>query len=127
MGIVRAATSVAIGNSTDMGTATKAEPPSVTILAAIRPSGGTNARLGDETWEPAIVTQLGAVELSDAVVAGVVAALGSDRQPVTIERGRIERSLRDLALQHAAGAISDEAYLARSRELKKSRDQLDAG
>jgi hypothetical protein len=88
---------------------------------------GTKARLGDETWEPAILAQLGAVELSDAVVAGVVAALGSNRQPVTIERGRIDRSLRDLALQHAAGAITDEAYLARSRELKQSRDQLDAG
>ena len=88
---------------------------------------GTRARLGDETWEPAVLAQLGTLELSDGLIARVVAALGSARPPVTIERGRIERRLRDLAMEHVAGLVNDADYLARAAELKAARDQLDAG
>jgi DNA invertase Pin-like site-specific DNA recombinase len=88
---------------------------------------GTKARLGDETWEPAILAQLGGIELSDMLIARVVAALGSAQPPVAIERGRIERRLRELALEHAAGSLGDADYLARSAELRTTRDQINAG
>ncbi len=88
---------------------------------------GSKARLGDETWEPVVLAQLGGLELSDGLIASVVAALGSARPPVAIERGRVDRRLRDLALEHAAGSLEDTDYLARAAELRATRDQLDAG
>ena len=50
----------------------------------------------------------------------------TSRRPVAIERARVERQLREVALQHAARAISDEAYLARVAELRSLADRLDA-
>ena len=87
---------------------------------------GRRARLADETWEPAILGQLSSIALDDATIGAVVAALGSTRRPVAIGRGHVERQLRDLALQHAARAIGDEAYLARVAELGSVADRLDA-
>ena len=37
-------------------------------------------------------------------MASAVAALGSNQQPVVIYRARIDRQVRELALEHAAGA-----------------------
>ena len=87
---------------------------------------GSKARLADETWEPAVLEQLGSLRLDDATIAAVVASLGSKERPVTIERGRIERQLRELAMEHVAGAIDDRSYLARSSELRSQRDALAA-
>jgi hypothetical protein len=42
-------------------------------------------------------------------MASVVAALGSTRQPVKIDRARIDRQIRELALEHAGGNLGDEA------------------
>jgi hypothetical protein len=39
---------------------------------------------------------------------------------VTIDRSRIERQMRELALDHVAGTISDEAYLERMKHLRAS-------
>jgi hypothetical protein len=57
-------------------------------------------------------------------IAAVIASLGSRQRPITIERGRVERQLRELALEHAAGGIDDASYLARSSELRSQRDAL---
>ena len=38
-------------------------------------------------------------------MASVVAALGSNHQPVAIDRARIDRQIRELALEHAAGGL----------------------
>ena len=43
------------------------------------------------------------------------------------DRGQIDRRLRELALEHAAGSIGDGDYLAGSAEIRATRDQLDAG
>jgi hypothetical protein len=88
---------------------------------------GTRARLGDVTWEPAILAQLSGIRLDDATIAAVVATMGASQRPVAIERGRIERQLRELALQHAAEAIDDQTYLARASELRAQRDALGKG
>src|SRR3954453_13307751 len=51
----------------------------------------------------------------------VVRAVGEeDQPPVPIERSRIEREKRELALAHAAGNIADDEYLARMAELRRS-------
>jgi hypothetical protein len=51
----------------------------------------------------------------------VVRAVGEeDQPPVPIERSRIEREKRELALAHAAGNIADDEYLARMADLRRS-------
>jgi Resolvase, N terminal domain len=83
---------------------------------------GRFARRGDRTWEPALLAQLAAIRLDGATIAAVVASLGSGRRPVAIERGRIERQRRELALEHAGERIDDAAYLARASELRAQSD-----
>ena len=41
-------------------------------------------------------------------MASVVAALGSTQQPVAIDRARIDRHYRELALEHAGGLLGDD-------------------
>jgi hypothetical protein len=88
---------------------------------------GGKARLGDETWEPAILDQVANIQLDGGTVAAVVAALGASAQPIAIERGRIERQIKQLALEHAAERIDDEAYMARLGHLRAQRAAIDDG
>jgi hypothetical protein len=79
---------------------------------------GPQARLGDETWETPVLAQVAGVRLDDATLAAVVAAIGSSERPVVIDRARIERQMRDLALEHVAGGLGDETYLERLKRLR---------
>jgi hypothetical protein len=63
---------------------------------------GRKARLGDATWEGPALAQVAGMALDDVTMASVVAALGSTQQPVAIDRARIDRQIRELALEHAA-------------------------
>ena len=49
-------------------------------------------------------------------------ALGVEPAPVAIDQARIDRQIRELALEHAAGILGDETYLARLKELRSQRD-----
>ena len=60
-----------------------------------------------------MLAQVAGIALDDATMASFVAALGSSRQSVEIDRAWIELQIRELALEHAAGSLGDEAYLAR--------------
>jgi hypothetical protein len=82
------------------------------------PEWGPRARLASTTWEIPVMAQVGSLRVDDGLIARVVAALGSRRPPISIDRARLERQLRDLALEHAAGTMSDEAYLSRHAALK---------
>ena len=79
---------------------------------------GTAARLPAETWEVPVLAQVGGIELDDGVIAGVVAALGSTVRPIAIDRSRIEHQMRELALDHVGGGMSDETYLERLKHLR---------
>ena len=68
--------------------------------------------------------QVAGIALDDGTIASVVAALGSTRQPVKIDRARIDRQIRELALEHAAGSLGDEAYLARLKVLRGQRNAI---
>ena len=81
---------------------------------------GRRARLSDETWEAPVLAQVAGIELDDGVIARVVASLGGARRPVAIDRARIERQMRDLALEHVGGGIGDETYLGRLKELRST-------
>jgi hypothetical protein len=88
---------------------------------------GSRARLGDETWEPAVLAQLAGVRLDEGTIAAVVASMTSNHRPQTMERARIERQIRELALEHAAEAIDDATYLERAASLRQQRDALAEG
>jgi DNA invertase Pin-like site-specific DNA recombinase len=85
---------------------------------------GRKARLGDETWEGPVLAQVAGIAVDDATMASVVAALGSNKQPIAIDRGRIDRQIRELALEHAAGLLGDDAYLMRLKALREARDAI---
>ena len=71
-----------------------------------------------------MLAQVAGIALDDATMASVVAALGSSQQPVEIDRARIERQIRELALEHAGGRLGDETYLARLKVLRQQRDVI---
>jgi hypothetical protein len=56
---------------------------------------GRRARLPDATWELPVLAQVAGLDIGNSTIAAVVAALGSADRPVTIDRGRIERQMRD--------------------------------
>ncbi len=86
---------------------------------------GHKARIPAQAWEEPILAQLGSIELDDSVIARVVAALGSTVRPVAIDRSRIERQMRELAMDHVGGGISDETYLARLKHLRESLAEIE--
>ena len=87
---------------------------------------GPQARYGDETWEVPVLAQVAGLTLDDGVIARVVAALGSPDRPVGLDRARVERQMRDLALDHVAERIDDLAYLERLGQLRADLATLDA-
>ena len=89
------------------------------------PSWGEQARYGDETWEQPILAQMAGLELDDETIGAVVGALGSAPRPIKLDRARIDRQIRDLALDHAAGRLEDAVYLDRLRALRESKESLE--
>jgi len=85
---------------------------------------GRKARLGDATWEAPVLAQVAGIALDDVTMASVVAALGSNQQPLAIDRARIDRQIRELALEHAAGGLGDDTYLTRLKALREQRDAI---
>ena len=73
-----------------------------------------------------MLAQVAGLTLDDGVIARVVAALGSVDRPVGLDRARIERQMRDLALDHVAARIFDSAYLDRLRQLRLDRATVDS-
>ena len=55
----------------------------------------------------------------------MVAALGGAPRPVALDRARIDRQIRELALEHAAGHLEDEVYLERLHELRDAKENLE--
>ena len=44
-----------------------------------------------------------------------------------MDRARTDRRIRELALEHAAGDLADDAYLARLKALREARDAIAEG
>jgi DNA invertase Pin-like site-specific DNA recombinase len=79
---------------------------------------GPRARLPDVTWEGPVLAQVSTMQLDDATIAQVVGVLASTRRPISIDTRRLEKQMRELALEHVAGRIGDDAYLARIGHLR---------
>jgi hypothetical protein len=50
--------------------------------------------------------------------AQITAVLSASERPVTMDRARLERQMRELALEHAAARLDDAEYLARMARLR---------
>jgi IstB-like ATP binding protein len=85
---------------------------------------GSKARIGAVTWEIPVLAQLGLLHVDRAMRAQIVAALSSGERPTTIDRARLERQMRELALDHAAARLGDAAYLDRMAELRAQLESL---
>ncbi|HEX7949398.1 MAG TPA: hypothetical protein VF494_03545 [Candidatus Limnocylindrales bacterium] len=71
-----------------------------------------------------MLAQVAGIALDDTTLASVVATLGSHQQPVAIDRARIDRQIRELALEHAGGGLGDDTYLTRLKVLREQRDAI---
>ena len=78
---------------------------------------GSKARLASTTWEGPLMAQIEGINLDASTMAQVVAATSVGR-PIAIDRARVDRQLHELAQSNAQDEISDEAYLARKRQLR---------
>ena len=98
-------------------------------IAKLHPSPcaawGRQARIAAGTWESPILAQLGSLEVEGPVRAQILAALSSGERPTAIDRARLERQMRDLALDHAASRVADSAYLDRMAELRSQLAALE--
>ncbi len=88
------------------------------------PAWGPHARLADATWEGPIMAQLRGIQLDEELVSEVIAALASSARPVSLDRARIGREMRELALDHVAERMSDAAYLDRLGQLRNELAML---
>lgn len=69
---------------------------------------GDRARLGDEIWDVPILAQVAEMRLDPATFAQIVAALGSNERPVTLDKARLERQIKVLAGENAEGKLDDD-------------------
>ena len=82
---------------------------------------GTSRYAWADVHDDPIFAQVAGLRLDIATLERVqrVLAQPTAPAPTTIDAARVEKRKRDLALDHAAGRIEDEAYLARMAELRK--------
>jgi len=79
---------------------------------------GSKARIPASTWEVLVLAQLGSLRVDNAMRAQITAVLSAGERPVTMDRARLERQMRELALEHAAARLDDAEYLARIARLR---------
>ncbi len=81
---------------------------------------GGQATYPSVTWEGPIGDQVAGIRVDDRTLAAVVAAVSSpEPAPVPADAWRLERRRRDLALEHAAGRMGDDEYLAAAAALRE--------
>ena len=79
---------------------------------------GSKARIAATTWEVPVLAQLGSLRVDNAMRAQITAVLSAGERPATMDRARLERQMRELALEHAAARLDDAEYLARMARLR---------
>jgi hypothetical protein len=88
---------------------TRSEIPGATPASG---SGGRKARLGDATWEGPVLAQVAGIALDDVTMTSVVAA------------PRLDRQIRELALEQEGGLLGDDTDRTRLWALRDQRDAI---
>ena len=79
---------------------------------------GPQARYGDEVWEEPVLAQHRRCASTTPASPRSWPRSGATERPVTLDRVRLERQMRELALDHVEGRVGDDAYIARPKELR---------
>ena len=89
---------------------------------------GPKASYSAEAYEPWIVGQVTGIRVDQATIDQVIRAVSTPKvMPLDANRARMERMKRELALDHAAGKIADETYLARVAVIRQEMAALATG
>jgi len=89
---------------------------------------GPKASHSSGVYEPWIVGQVTGIRVDETTVERIVRVLSTPpAHPVDVNRARLDRMKRELALDHAAGRIDDRAYLAQIAVLREEAMKIDAG
>ncbi len=92
------------------------------------PGVGSKASHSADVYEPWIVGKVTGIRVDEGTVTRIVRALSSpERRPVDVNRARLERMKRELALDHAAGRLDDQSYLAQVAVLREETTEIDPG
>ncbi len=79
---------------------------------------GSKARIPASTWEIPVLAQLGSIRVDTAMRAQITAVLSAGDRPLTMDRARLDRQMRELALEHVAARLDDAEHLARMARLR---------
>src|SRR5450759_714862 len=89
---------------------------------------GPKASHSSGVYEPWIIGQVTGIRVDETTVERIVRVLSTPpAHPVDVNRARLDRMKRELALDHAAGLIDDRAYLAQIAVLREEAMKIDAG
>lgn len=92
------------------------------------PDWGPKASHSANVYEPWIVGQVTGIRVDESTVERIVRVLSApEARPITVNRARLERMKRELALDHAAGRIDDKTYLAQIAVLRDEASRIDSG
>lgn len=92
------------------------------------PEWGPKASHSASVYEPWIIGQVTGVRVDESTVERIVRVLSTpESRPIDVNRARLERMKRELALDHAVGRIDDKTYLAQIGVLREEATRIDSG
>jgi hypothetical protein len=92
------------------------------------PEWGPKASHSSSVYEPWIIGQVTGIRVDESTVERIVRALSTpETRPIDVNRARLERMKRELALDHAAGRLDDKTYLAQVAVLREEATRIDSG
>ena len=81
-----------------------------------------------DVYEPWVIGQVTGIRVDESTVERIVRVLSTpETRPIDVNRARLERMKRELALDHAAGRLDDKAYLAQIAVLRDEATKIDSG
>jgi hypothetical protein len=92
------------------------------------PEWGPKASHSSNVYEPWIIGQVIGIRVDESTVERIVRVLSApETRPIDVNRARLERMKRELALDHAAGRLDDKTYLAQIAVLRDEATRIDSG
>jgi DNA invertase Pin-like site-specific DNA recombinase len=92
------------------------------------PDWGPKASHSSNVYEPWIIGQVTGIRVDESTVERIVRVLSApEARPIDVNRARLERMKRELALDHAAGRIDDKTYLGQMAVLREEGTKVDSG
>ncbi len=92
------------------------------------PEWGPKASHSSGVYEPWVIGQVTGIRVDESTLERIVRVLSTPQtRPIDVNRARLERMKRDLALDHAAGRLDDKTYLAQIAVLRDEATAIDSG